>query len=41
MEFNKTSGDIEVVANIKYPNGYSILKETRKLEDEVFAQDYV
>lgn len=41
MEFNKTSGNIEVVANIKYPNGYSILKETRKLEDEVFAQDII
>ena len=41
MEFNKTSGDIEVVANIKYPNGYSILKETRKIEDETFAQDII
>ena len=41
MEFNKTSGDIEIVANIKYPNGYSILKETRKIADEDFANDMI
>lgn len=41
MEFNKTSGNIEVVANIKYPNGYSILKETRKITDEEFANDII
>lgn len=41
MEFNKTSKNIEVVALVKYPNGCAPLKETRKLEDEVFAQDII
>lgn len=41
MEFNKASKDIEVIANIHYPNGYSTLKEKRILTDKDFAQDII